>query len=79
MLAAALENQHIEIKQCEGDAVIMQTALEMSQKGYPTIVTKDVDILVLMIGHALTDKLVLLMKPPTGKVKKKIFSFSAFQ
>ena len=32
MLAAALENQRIEIKQCEGDAdiVIVQTALENS-------------------------------------------------
>ena len=32
MLAAALENQHIEIKQCEGDAdvVNVETALEMS-------------------------------------------------
>ena len=32
MLSAVLENQHIEIKQCEGDAddVIVQTALGMS-------------------------------------------------
>ena len=78
-MAAALENQHIEIKQCEGDAVIMQTALEMSQKGYPTIVTKDVDILVLMIAHALQDKPTLLMKPPIRIVIKKIFYSSAFQ
>ena len=40
MLAAALENQRIEIKQCEDDAdvVIVQTALEKSPKGYPTII-----------------------------------------
>ena len=81
MLAAALENQHIEIKQCEDDAdvVIVQTALEMFQKGYPTIVTQDVAILVLMIAHALPDKPVLLMKPSIRKVKKKIFSSSALQ
>ena len=36
---AALENQHIKINQCEGDVVIVQTALEMSQKGYPNTVT----------------------------------------
>ena len=42
MLAAALENQHIEINLCEGDAdvVIVQTALKMSQNGYRTIVTQ---------------------------------------
>ena len=81
MLAAALENQHIEINQCEGDTdvVTVQTVLEMSQKGYPTIVTQDVDILVLMIAHALPDKPVLLMKPPIVKVKKKIFLSSALQ
>ena len=46
MLAVALENQHFEIKLREGDAdVIVQTALEKSQKGTPTIVTQDVDIL----------------------------------
>ena len=41
MLAASLENQHIGIKQCEGDAdvVIVHTALGESQKGFlPTIV-----------------------------------------
>ena len=81
MLASALENQHIEINQWEGDAdvVIVQTALEMSQKGYPTIVTQDVDILVLMIAHALPDKPFLLMKPLIEKVKKKVFSSSALQ
>ena len=79
MLVAALENQHFEIKLREGDAhiVIVQTALEKSQKGYPTIVTQDVDILVLMIAHALPGKPALLMKPPIGKVKKKVFSSSA--
>ena len=51
MLAAALENQHIGIKQCEGDAniVILQTSLDKSQKGYPTIVTQDVDALAVML------------------------------
>ena len=46
MLAAALENQHIEVKQREFDAdiVIVQTALEKSEKGYPTILTQDIDI-----------------------------------
>ena len=41
MLAAALENQHNEIKQreCEADSVILQNTLEISQKGYPTFVT----------------------------------------
>ena len=45
MLAAALENQHIEIKQCEGDAdvVIVHTAMEKSQKDYQIIVTQDVN------------------------------------
>ena len=73
-------NKHIEINLCEGDAdiVIVQTALKMSQKGYPIIVTQDVDILVLMIAHALPDKFVLLMEPPIGKVKK-VFSSSVFQ
>ena len=49
MLAAALKNQHIEIKQREDDAdvVTVQTALKKSQKGYPAVVTQDVDILVL--------------------------------
>ena len=81
MLAAALENQHIEIKQYESDAdvVTVQTALKKSQKYYPTIVTQDVNILVLMIAHALPDKPFLLMKPLTEKVKKKVFSSSALQ
>ena len=81
MLAAALENQHIEIKQGEGDAdvIIVQTRLEKSEKGYPTIVTQDVDILELMIAHALPDKPVLLMKPLIEKVKKKVFPSSALQ
>lgn len=81
MLSASLENQHIETKQCEGDAdvEIVQTALEESQKGLLTIVTQDVDILVLMVAHALPDKPVLLMKPPIGKVKRKVFSSLALQ
>ena len=81
MLAAEFENQHIEIKQCESDtdAVIVQTVLQKSQKGYPTIVTQDVDILVLMIAYALPEKFVLLMKPPIVKMKKKVFSSSALQ
>ena len=81
MLAAALENQHIEIKQCEGDtdAEIVQTALEKSQKRYETIVTQDVNLLVLMIANALPDKPVLLMNPPIGKVKKKVFSSLGLQ
>ena len=76
-----MKNQHIEINQCEGDAnvVIVQTALGMSQKGYPIIVTQDVDILLLMIAHALPDKPVLLMKLLIGKVKKKVFSSSTLQ
>ena len=80
-MLAALVNQHIEINQCESDAqcVIVQTALEMSQKGYPKIVTQDVDILVLVIAHTLPDKPVLLMKPLIGKVKKEVFSSSALQ
>ena len=57
----------------------MQTALEKSQKGYPTIVTQTVDILVLTIADALPDKPALLMKPPNGKVKKIVFSSSALQ
>ena len=81
MLAAVLENQHIEIKQREGDAdvTIVQIPLEISQKGYPTIVTQGVDILVLMIAHVLPDKPVLLMKPLIGKVKKKVFSSLTLQ
>ena len=81
MLAAALENQYVKIKQSEGDGdvVIVQTALAKSEKGYPTIVTQDVENLVLMIAHALPDKPVLLMKPPIGKMKKKVFSSSALQ
>ena len=73
MLTAALENQHIEIKQGEGDAdvVIVQTALEKSQKDYLTIVIQVFDILMLMIAHALSDKPVLLMKPLIRKVRKK--------
>ena len=52
MLSDALENQHIKIQQheCSADAVTVQTALEKFKKGYPTIVTHDVDILVLMIA-----------------------------
>ena len=34
---------------------------------------------MLMIAHALPDKPVLLMKPPIGKVKEKIFPFLALQ
>ena len=81
MLAAVLENQHIEIKQREGDAdvAIVQNPLKKSEKGYPTIVTQDVEILVLMIAHVLPDKPVLLMKPLIGKVKKKVFSSLALQ
>ena len=81
MLAAALGNQHIEIKQREDDAdvVTVQTALKKSQKGYPAFVTQDVFILVLMISYALPDKPFLLMKPLIEKVKKKVFSSSALQ
>ena len=81
MLTASLENQHVDIKECESkaDVVIMQTALEKSQKGYPTNVTQDVDILLLMISHAVPDKPVLLMKPLIGKLKQKVFSTSSLQ
>ena len=48
ILAAALKNQHIEIKQCKSDAdvVIIKTSLEKSQKSNPTIVIQDVDVLM---------------------------------
>ena len=50
----------------------------MSQKDYPTIVTQDIDILVLMIVHALPENPVHLMKPPILIVKKKIIASLAF-
>ena len=66
MLAAALKNQLIEIKQCDVDVVIVQTVFDLSQRGYSIIVTHDIDVLVLMIAH-LPDELVFLIKPPIGK------------
>lgn len=81
MVSAVLRNEGVEVKQCVGDAdvEIVQTAVEISEKFSTTIVTQDVDVLVLMIAYALPDKPILLLKPPIGRVKRKVFSSLTLQ
>ena len=59
MLTLVLQSNGIEVQQAVGDAdvLIVRTAVEKSAHFLPTIVTQDIDVLIIMIALASPERL----------------------
>lgn len=81
MLSSVLRKNNVVVKQSSGDAdlLIVQTAVEKSQQLLPTIVTQDIDVLVILTALATPGKPVLFLKPKIGRAKRKVYSSTILQ
>lgn len=79
LLTKFLQNRGFVVKQAvdDADALIVKTAIEMSNNGRTSV--EDVDLLVLLIALTPENKDIFFIKPGTGKIKRKIFSSAEIQ